>query len=102
MRRRRFKIAVFVLLSVTVVPTAAEEAFLSWPMPIAQAVGDAAHVSGRVGRALDLRLLKTERAYNYKLSATWMTPNAVRASARLIQLAERLSNEATLALVARA
>ena len=39
----------------------------------AQAIGKAAYVQGRVGGIFDTRILKTERSYNYKLAATWMT-----------------------------
>lgn len=79
-----------------------QETFLSWSIQHAQAIGKTAHVKGRVGRLFDVRLLKTERAYNYKLAATWMTPNVIRASARLMQVSERFSDQATLALVAQA
>jgi hypothetical protein len=47
-------------------------------------------------------VLKTERSYNYKLAATWLTADVIRATARLAQLASRLSPGETQALVAEA
>ena len=79
-----------------------QETFLSWPAQHAQAIRKAAYVKGRVGGLFDVRFLKTERAYNYKLAATRMTPSVIRASARLIQVSERFSDQETLALVAQA
>ena len=67
-----------------------------------ESIGEAAYRRGRVGGIFDTRLLKTERAYNYKLAATWLTPEAIRASARLHQLRSRLSDDETRALVAEA
>jgi hypothetical protein len=55
--------------------------------------------SGRVGGALDFRVIGTNRSFNYKLRATWLTPDIIRATARLMQLTERLSDEQTIALV---
>lgn len=57
---------------------------------------------GRVGGWFDTRLLKTERSYNYKLAATWLTPDVVRATARLQQLQRRLSAPAAQQLVDQA
>jgi hypothetical protein len=79
-----------------------DDSWLSWPASRAQAVGKAAYVQGRVGGIFDTRLLKTERSYNYKLAATWLTPEVIRASARLVQLNERLSDDAARALVMEA
>ncbi|HEX6163515.1 MAG TPA: hypothetical protein VFZ31_09125 [Vicinamibacterales bacterium] len=81
---------------------AADEAWLQWSASRAQAVGKAAYVQGRVGGIFDTRLLKTERSYNYKLAATWMTPDVIRAAARTAQLSERLTDDQTRALVAEA
>ena len=80
----------------------ADDAWLQWPASRAQAIGKAAYVQGRVGGIFDTRLLKTERSYNYKLAATWMTPDVIRASARVAQLSERLTDDQTRALVVEA
>ncbi len=80
----------------------AGEAWLGWDAARAQAVGKAAYVQGRVGGIFDTRLLKTERSYNYKLAATWLTADVIRATARTLQLAQRLSADEARALVAEA
>jgi hypothetical protein len=81
---------------------AAVDAYLSWTPAQAQSVGESAYKKGRVGGFFDGRLLKTERAYNYKLAATLLSPSVIRASARLSQLRSRLTQEQTRALVTEA
>jgi hypothetical protein len=54
------------------------------------------------GGWLDTRILTTERSYNYKLAATWLTPDVIRATARLEQLCRHLDAEAARRLVAEA
>jgi hypothetical protein len=85
---------------------AQSDAYLTWDAKRVSAVVAAAHGDGKVGsRTLlfwtgwDTRLLKTERAQNYKLRATWFTPDVVRASARWAQLRSRLSDDVTRQLV---
>lgn len=75
------------------------EAYLEWTAKQAQQVGRAMRVNGQVGKSLDWRVVNTDRSYNYKLRATWLTPEVLRASARLIQLAEGLTNDQARALV---
>ena len=60
--------------------------YLKWSNKQALAVGEQMYKKGRVGGAFDMRVLKTDRAYNYKLAATWLTPDVIRATARLAQL----------------
>jgi hypothetical protein len=79
-----------------------DDAYFSWAANHAQSIGEGAYRRGRVGGFLDGRLLKTERAYNYKLAATLLSPSVIRASARLLQLRSRLSTEAAAALVTEA
>lgn len=78
---------------------AVDDGWLSWPAARAEGIGKAAYVKGRVGGFFDMRVLKTERSYNYKLAATWLTPDVIRASARIRQLADRLTDEEARALV---
>lgn len=78
------------------------DSYLTWSAAQATAVGKSWRANGRAGGALDLRVLDTDRSYNYKLRATLMTPEAIRAAARLEQLRLRLSNDQTRALVAEA
>ena len=77
-----------------------DDAYLGWSSKQAEAIGTQAYKRGRVGGMLDGRLLKTERSYNYKLAATWLTRDVSRATARLMQLTSRLSLAETRALVA--
>jgi hypothetical protein len=76
-----------------------DTSYLTWSAKDAEVVGKAMYHTGRVGRFLDLRVLKTDRAYNYKLAATWLTPEVIKATARLQQLARRLSEAETRQLV---
>lgn len=89
-----------------VIASAQSDDYLRWDGNRATAIVAAAHSDGKVGsRTLlfwtgwDSRLLKTERAQNYKLRATWFTPDVVRASARWAQLRSRLSDDETRTLV---
>ena len=78
---------------------AGPDAYLSWSDKQAEAVGRQMYQRGRVGGVFDMRMLKTDRSYNYKLAATWLTPDAIRATARLAQLSGRLSDAETRTLV---
>lgn len=80
---------------------AGEEDYLSWDAKHAKAVGRSMRANGQVGGA-DWRVIRTDRSYNYKLRATWLTPEVIRATARLTQLSQGLSDEQTRALVAEA
>ncbi len=83
-------------------PVLQSDEFLLWSAERAEAVGRSTYKQGRVGGLFDTRILTTERSYNYKLSATWFTPDVVRGNARLLQLRSRLSAEETRHLVAEA
>lgn len=102
------KQAVFVLLFLNVCFTLgsaqspASEAYLSWSATQAESVGRQMRISDKVGGRFDVRLINTDKAINYKLRATWMTPEVIRASARLEQLRNRLSDQQTRELVAEA
>jgi len=78
------------------------EEYLSWSAARSETIGRSMYQRGRVGGSFDTRILSTNRAYNYRLAATWLTPDVVRAAARLAQLRSRLSDEATRALVGEA
>jgi hypothetical protein len=80
----------------------AEERFVSWSAQQVEAIGRQMYKKGRVGGFWDTRKLKTERAYNYKLAATWITPDVVRATARQVQLRSRLTDVDTQSLVKEA
>ena len=65
----------------------AEDDFLPWDARQAKAIALATRVDGQAGKSLDFRVTGTDRSYNYKLRATWMTPEVIRAVARLQQFA---------------
>jgi hypothetical protein len=75
------------------------EAFLSWSDKQAVQIGKAMRANGRAGGWLDTRVVSTEHSYNYKLRATWLSPEAIRASARIHQLQEGLDDVQAMALV---
>ena len=79
-----------------------DEGYLRWTSAEVESIGGGTYRRGQVGKTLDLRLLKTERASNYKLAATWLTRDVIRASARLQQLRSRLTDEQTRQLVREA
>lgn len=93
---------VWALLGFTSFGQAQDDGWLQWSADRAEGTARAAYADGRVGGWLDTRILSTDRAYNYKLAATWMHYEVIRATARIIQLTERLSNEEAKALVAEA
>ena len=80
----------------------ADDSWLSWSAKRAESTGKEAYVQGRVGGMFDTRILRTESSYNYKLAATWLSPEVIRASARFHQLTNRLSDDETKALVREA
>jgi hypothetical protein len=98
----RFAGAVVLLSGALLSAQAPDDSWLTWSASRAQGIGKAAHVQGRVGGWFDTRILATERSYNYKLAATWLTPDVIRATARTLQLVERLPDDQARALVAEA
>ena len=76
--------------------------FLSWDAKTAQSIGESWRVKGRVGGFFDTRILSTNNSFNYKLRATLMSPEAIRAAARIEQIRSRLTNAETKKLVAEA
>ena len=91
----------FPLLMAAALP-GADDDFLRWDAKRAKTIALATRVNGQVGKSLDLRVIGTDRSYNYKLRATWMTPPVIRAVARLQQIAKALTDEETRKLVAEA
>jgi hypothetical protein len=90
------------LIGLASLDQATDDSWLQWSVARAEATAKAAYAEGRVGGWFDTRILSTDRAYNYKLAATWMHYEVVRATARVIQLKERLSDEEAKALVVQA
>ena len=80
----------------------ADTKYLSWNSNAIDSITKKFRVNGQVGGSFDFRVRSTEHSYNYRLRATWFTPEMIRASARHWQSRERLSSEQTQALVAEA
>ncbi len=78
------------------------EAYLSWNAERATQIGEQMRQKGNVGNSFTMRGLNTQRAINYKLRATLMTPEMIRASARLQQIRDRLTDDQTRKLVKEA
>ena len=78
------------------------QSYLSWSANQVEQIGRSTRVNGRVGGIFDFRVVHTEHAYNYKLRATWLTPDVIRATARSLQFSKRLTDAQTEALVAEA
>ena len=78
------------------------DAFLGWSRGDAADLVAAMRRVDRVGSRMTVRGLKTDRAINYKMRATWLTPDVIRATARALQLDERLAPDEARRLVAEA
>lgn len=66
----------------------------------ARATVQGMRVNGQAGGSFDFRVRATDRSYNYKLRATWLTPDVIRATARLVQLSDNLGDDKTRELIA--
>ncbi len=78
---------------------AADESWVNWTRSQAMDVAKPMRRTGRIGSVWATRGTHTERALNYHLRATWMTPDVIRAVARLQQLDRFLSAAETRQLV---
>lgn len=82
--------------------TSGQDSYLALEAKHARKLALSTRIKGQVGGSFDLRIRSTDRSYNYKLRATWMTPEVIRANARLLQLSQRLTEEQAKMLVAEA
>ncbi len=78
----------------------AEDGYLTWDAKLAKKLVLAGRVSGQVGKTFDLRIKSTDRSYNFKVRATWLTPQIIQALARLEQISRSLTAAETQKLVA--
>ena len=81
--------------------TMGREPYLGWNAGQAEKVGISTFAKGRI-KAEGVRIMQSDRAKHYRLRATWLTPDVIRASARIIQLREALTDAETRALVEEA
>jgi len=73
--------------------------YLSWSTTQSENIGKSTRENGRAGGLLDVRIISTNKAINYRMRATLMTPEVIRAAARTKQLKERLTDDQTRRLV---
>src|SRR5262245_20126074 len=101
-RLRAAVLSLLLISGVDALPLSAQEAdsYLTWGAKQAREIGKSMRVTGRVGGGQGV--FSTDRAINYKLRATWLTPEVIRATARLSQIANRLTDDQARALVAEA
>ena len=95
-------IGMVLLAAATVSACTNDDAYLRWNAKEAKSIASAHRKKGRIGKGFDFRITGTDRSYNYKLRATWLTPDVIRATARLRQLSMGLSNDETCQLAAEA
>jgi len=81
---------------------AAQDGYLRLDAKTARSTALQMRANGQVGGSFDFRVTSTDRSHNYKLRATWLTPEVFRATARLAQLTDGLSDDQTRQLVAEA
>ncbi|MGH9896575.1 MAG: hypothetical protein ACREA0_32165 [bacterium] len=97
----RVAVSVLALLCFNPLYSQREEDYLAWTHTEAVAIGKKMEGKGRA-KGGGARWLKTERAFSYKLRATWLTPEVIRATARLVQARDGLSDDETRELVVEA
>lgn len=99
---RRIFLSLFLSLAFLTAVLAQDESYLTWSASQAEGVVKNMRESSKIGSAFDLRGIHTSRSINYKFRATWLTPEVIRATARLQQLRNRLSDQQTRELVSEA
>jgi hypothetical protein len=82
--------------------TTTQESYLSWNADRAEKEAKAMRVEGRVAGQGGIRIRSTDRSSSYKIRATWLTPDVIRGTARLLQIRERLATSDATALVSEA
>ena len=98
----------FLVLLLGSLPAAAQttsgtkDDYLSWSAGQAEQIGKQMRENGKTGGVFSFRGIHTDHAVNYKLRATLMTPEVIRATARLAQLTNRLTDDQTRAMVKEA
>ena len=89
----------FAVIWVSAQGAASSEAYLTWTAAQAEKIGKSTRENGKAGGNFDLRVISTNKAINYGLRATLMTPEVIRAAARHLQLRDRLTDEETRKIV---
>jgi hypothetical protein len=94
-------VIVILCTSMAIVAQSPADNFLTWTASQAEAIGKSMRENGKAGGngIFDTRIISTNKALNYHLRATLMTPDVIRAAARILQLKERLTNDQTKKIV---
>jgi hypothetical protein len=90
-----------IILSLLLHQSTTDDSYLNWTDKQAVEVGKSMRATGHV-KGTGRGLLNTEKARGYKIRATWLTPEVIRASARLHQIRNRLSEDQAKSIVAKA
>jgi hypothetical protein len=104
MKRRAPLLLLAIALAVPGSPAPQEplQEFQSWSPKQAGSIIKKMLVKGRVAGSRGMNPFNTSQSKSYKLRALWLTPDVIAASARLIQLQERLTEEQTNVLIKEA
>ena len=73
--------------------------YLSWSEKQISQIGQVWREKGRIGGFFDIRVMSTDKAFNYKLRATLMSPEAIRATVRRAQMLNGLTETEARKLV---
>jgi hypothetical protein len=89
-------LAVSLAVSLSASVKATADDYLTWSSDRAETVAKSTRVKDSAGQSWwDTRGRRTERSMKYDVVATWMTPEVIQASARIFQIRDGLSAEAT-------
>ncbi len=102
MRRLLSCASLLLLLLVQVSSQTSDDAYLTWTAQQAERIAKSTRENGKAGGNFDLRVISTNKAINYGLRATLMTPEVIRATARYTQIRERLTEVEVKSLVEQA
>ena len=102
-------IRAFLIITLFCVVVSAQDSFreldknyVSWSDKQTLQLGEIWREKGRIGGFFDNRITSTDKAFNYKLRATLMSPELIRAAARREQLRNGLTEAEMRKLVAEA
>jgi hypothetical protein len=82
--------------------TTTRESYLSWNADRAEKEAKAMRAEGRVAGQGGIRIRSIDPSSSYKIRATWLTPDVIRGTARLLQISERIASSDATALVSEA
>jgi hypothetical protein len=101
-KQKKLLVLMFLTLPVfsALAASSQNEEYANWSAKQAKEMALTMRHKGRVKAGM--RWIHTERAVNYEVRATWFTPEVIRASARLEQIGNRLTDDVTKAFVTEA